>query len=151
LVADDDAFQHLYYSSLFRKNAFEGSSTAGEKQKWSVDFSFCGEQLLEKYVERSECECRQLKLIIVDYQMGEGKLNGIEVCGKLRRMGYKGPLVLRTSESEEFLREKHPEMEGEEGVITMLVSKNDAEGGKKIIDEFLSGRKREERFRSLKS
>jgi len=141
LVADDNTFQHLYYSSLFRKNTPSGSSTAIEKQKWSVDLSFCGEQLLEKYIKTSECECQQLKLIVVDYQMGKDKLNGIEVCVKLRRMGYKGPLVLRTSEPEELLREKHKEME--EGILTMLVSKNDIEGGKKIVEEFLSERKRE--------
>ena len=128
MVADDDAFQHLYYRGFFTKMSY------------FIDLSFSGEELLEKYAKiKNGCQGCQLKLVIVDYQMGDNKMNGVEVCKKLREIGYKGALVLRTSETEECLKKNHRDFDSliNQRIITTLVSKSDAKGGRKIVDEYL--------------
>jgi len=99
---------------------------------------------LERYSRVCQClgTCSGVKLIIVDYQMGQDKLNGVEVCKILRERGYKGRLILRTSESKEYLEKKHEDFGVmiRDGTIDALVSKEFIEEGKKTIFEYLLGK-----------
>jgi len=136
LVADDDAFEHLYLRTLFIKISCLSELN---HRKLTIDMSLTGEELLEKYAKIKDCECQKLKLAIIDYQMGDRKMNGVEVCLKLRDLGYKGSIILRTSETEECLRKNHKDFDCliKERIITALVSKCDSEGGRKIVNEYL--------------
>jgi len=138
LIADDDPFQHLYYKTLFSGKLPLHSKLFTPLPKYKISLYFSGEDLLEKF-NKVSAACSGVKLIIVDYQMGNEKLNGVEVCVRLRKMGYLGSLLLRTSETREYLQEKHQDFEElvREKVIDALVSKENVEEGKTIIFECL--------------
>jgi len=91
--------------------------------------------LLEKLNKVVECGCGATKLVVIDYQMGEKKMNGVETSVKVRKDGFKGYVLLRTSESEENLKKNHEDFGQllKENVINVLVNKNDASFGKKFI------------------
>jgi len=144
LVADDDSFQHLYYKILFTSKSPIPTKLFNITKKYKVSLHFSGEELLERYSRVCQClgTCSGVKLIIVDYQMGQDKLNGVEVCKILRERGYKGRLILRTSESKEYLEKKHEDFGVmiRDGTIDALVSKEFIEEGKKTIFEYLLGK-----------
>ena len=137
LVADDDMFQHFYYQKLFEGGSF--SSQCGD-----LKFQLClsGEELLDKYSQIKNCGCSKLKLVITDYYMGNGKLSGVDTSIKIRRAGYRGALLLRTSESADHLKMKHTNMEKlfEEKVIDQLVSKFDLTQSKEQIQRSLENK-----------
>lgn len=97
LVSDDDPFQELYYQTLFLKSMELNILTISDQ---NFTFLICrsGEELIENYLRSKACGCGSNALIITDFNMGRDKLNGIETASTLRKHGYKGPIVLRTSE-----------------------------------------------------
>ena len=100
LIADDDLFQHLYYHNLFRR-LFD------IQEKTIIQLYFSGEELLDRLVKIKSCGCNKLKLLIVDYNMGNNKLDGVKTCVQARKLGYKNSIVLRTSETKDYLRTRH--------------------------------------------
>lgn len=138
LVADDDAFQHLYYQSLFQKSLdFDGIYISREELR--VHLCFSGEELIKKFLEIKECSCNGLLLIITDYQMGPEKLDGVKTSIHLRDVGYVGPLILRTSETQKYLEKQHDDFCKlmELKVINDVLDKSDIQSGKETIQTFL--------------
>jgi len=138
LVADDDGFQHLYYQSLFQKSLdFDGIYISRENLRLHLCFS--GEELIKKFTEIKECGCSELLLIITDYQMGLDKLDGVKTSTYLREAGYIGPLILRTSESQEYLKEQHDDFGKliEMKIISDVLDKSDIQNGKETIQIYL--------------
>lgn len=126
LLADDDRFQAFYYQTLFQKS-LDFDHLSIDKKDFRFTMSTSGEDLLEEFKKIQACKCGFLSLIIVDYDMGRGKMTGVETILTLRKLGYKGMLILRTSETYEFLREKHPYLDDiiENKTINYLLGKND--------------------------
>jgi len=139
LVADDDTFQHLYYKGLFQK-ALKSEEMSLKSQDLCLCTCFSGEELLEKLNKITECGCGTTRLVIVDYQMGEKELNGVETCIKVRKDGYKGNVLLRTSETEISLKKSHQDLDQlfQENIIDVLVNKSDATFGKKFIQKIVA-------------
>jgi len=101
---------------------------------------FSGEELLDKLTRVVECGCKSTKLVIIDYQMGDEKLNGVETCIKVRKDGYKGHVLLRTSETEDSLKKNHKDFEQllQDNIINVLVNKSDASFGNKFIHKLVA-------------
>jgi len=111
LIADDDNFQEFYYTTLFSKS-IDFDALPIEKRNFRVKVVKSGEELLEEYNEmRFCCNCHSLAMVITDYDMGRYKKTGVATALELRRLGYRGPLMLRTSETREYLIEHHPNFE----------------------------------------
>ena len=142
LVADDDAFQHLYYQSLFTRS-INLEDTLFTKHAFRFEMFFCGEQLLETLERTQHCGCDRPALIIVDYNMGSDKLNGVQTALKIRESGYKGPIVLRTSETQEYLRTRHMNFEQilKDGRINKLMDKDNISESKEAIQKYLTQKK----------
>jgi len=106
----------------------------------SLRTCFSGEELLDKLSGVVECGCKTTKLVIIDYQMGDKKLNGVETCIKVRKDGYKGHVLLRTSETKDSLKKNHKDFEQllQENIINVLVSKSDASFGNKFIHKLVT-------------
>jgi len=138
LIADDDEFQHTYYKILFHQSLnYDGLPIT--KENIRVQLSFSGESLLDHYKGVAKCQCNNLMVVIVDYHMGDNKLNGVQVCKELRNLGFEGPLLLRTTESENFLLEKHKdflELIGNK-TINALLKKSDSKLGKEAIKSYM--------------
>jgi len=110
LIADDDPFQKFYYQTLFMKSIdFDGLSV--EKKDFRFLILSSGEELIEQYELLKECDCKNPLLIIVDYNMGQKVLDGVETLQKLRKAGYKGKTILRTSDSKIDVHQEHPELD----------------------------------------
>ena len=138
LVADDDPFQHFYYQSLFQKSLdFEGVMIS--RQELRIKFCYSGEELSQKVDAIKKCRCNNLILLITDYNMGDEKLNGISTSVKVRDIGYKGPLLLRTGDSKESLMSAHEELDSllENKTIDAVIDKGDLKGGKQLIQACL--------------
>lgn len=107
----------------------------------NIQLSFSGEELLEKLEKIKACGCEKVKLIILDYQMGDNKLNGVATAEKLRENGYKGPTLLRTSEKKEDLYERHTNFDKlvKDKVIDTIIPKNDPKLGKELIEFYYKG------------
>lgn len=138
LVADDDNFQHLYYQNLFQRS-LDFSELPISRDNLRVKMCFSGEELLEELKDILQCGCSKLMLIITDYSMGNTKLDGINTASKVREAGYEGQVLLRTSETVEFLKSKHLNLDKIVGtrIIDELVSKADFQQGKEVIQDFL--------------
>lgn len=124
-LADDDPFQGFYYQTLFQKSLdFEG--LAIEKKDFGFDLFKSGEELLKRYKSTQTCRCSRKLMIIVDYNMGKGKMNGIETALELRKIGFAGIIILRTSETDEYLKENHKDLERilERKVVNEILGKN---------------------------
>jgi len=139
IVADDDPFQHLYYQGLLQR-ALKSEESPMDSQNLSMHICFSGEELIEKMDKGSKCGCDVTKIVIVDYQMGEKKLNGVETSVKVRKDGYKGHLLLRTSETKDSLKKNHQDFDIllKEKVINVLVDKSDMTFGERFIQRLVS-------------
>jgi len=138
LVADDDSFQHMYYRIFFERTLnFDGLSVS--KEAFKLHLSFSGEELLAKLAQIKECGCKSLKLIISDYFMGNANINGVATCLKVREVGFTGPILLRTSETQEYLKTQHKNLSEilEEEVINQVISKTEVNHGKEVIRNIL--------------
>jgi len=142
LIADDDTFQHLYYNILFQKS-FNSKDLSPELKPLKVQLCFSGEELLECHIEVRKCGCKRLILMIIDYQMGKGKLNGIDTSFAVRKSGYNGFVLLRTSETQESLKFLHGNFDEilEDKIISAFVVKTDLRQGKEIIQSALKAMK----------
>jgi len=138
LLADDDRFQGFYYQTLFQQS-LDFDTLSIQKKDFRFSLSVAGEELLEEYQETKSCRCKAPLLVIVDYNMGPGKMNGIETILALRKEGYKGLIILRTSETFEFLIENHPNLNDllEAKVLNFLLGKNDHRETKNKIQSLL--------------
>ena len=138
LIADDDTFQHFYYISVF-KSSITSESTLDEDfipyEDQCVQTCFSGEDLLEVLREVQKCGCGKLKLVISDYLMGEDKLNGVQVCISIRKTGFSGAVILRTSESEKDLEVKHGNLKHliNKQTINEIMSKKDTVSCKNLM------------------
>jgi len=138
LVADDDSFQHMYYKIFFERTLnFDGLSI--NKETFKLHLSFSGEEMLAKLAQIKACGCKSLKLVISDYFMGNNNLNGVATCLKVRENGYTGPVLLRTSETQEHLNTQHENFSEllEEEVINQVLSKTEVNHGKEVIRNIL--------------
>lgn len=121
MSCDDDIFQHFVLGSLVNSEEFKQS-----KCQKKVSFYCSGESLIEEFLNfQAKCRCEGPHVIITDYHMGDGKMNGVEVALKLRSLGYKKGIVLRTSNSIESLRDEHSDIDRllERGIINCFLSK----------------------------
>ena len=134
LIADDDPFQAFYYSHLFQ-NSIIFDDLVIEKKDFQHTFFACGEELLTGYQKLLEGPM----FIITDYQMGAKKMNGVDTILALRKLGYKGAIILRTSEKQSELKENHPELEKllESQQISFLVDKSNHLKMKEIVHMLL--------------
>jgi len=106
LVSDDDHFQNFYYETLFQRS-ISWEEILGDKEGFRFEIYTSGEDLIHRYQGIQNCGCGKLALIITDYEMGYKRLNGVETIIQLRRRGYSGSVVLRTSEEKEQLMKNH--------------------------------------------
>jgi len=134
LIADDDPFQEFYYSHLFQ-NSILFDDLVVEKKDFQHTVFACGEDLLTRYQKLVEGPL----FIITDYQMGAKKMNGVDTILALRKLGYKGAIILRTSEKQSELKENHPELEEllESQQISFLVDKSNHLKMKEIVHMLL--------------
>ena len=102
LIADDDTFQHFYYQTLFQRSlGFDDNTFI------NIKLCFSGEELLGNLNKEINCGCGKLRLVVLDYFMGSDNLCGVDTALQVRSLGYKGPIVLRTSETKEYLKTRH--------------------------------------------
>ena len=131
LIADDDFFQHFYYQNLF-------CALFGSQEKTIIRLCFSGEELLDKLAKISSCGCNKLKLLIVDYNMGNKKLDGVKTCVQARRLGYKNSIVLRTSETKDYLKARHEDFNllTQNNTIDEYINKEDMHYLKEILRRY---------------
>jgi len=143
IVADDDPFQHVYYRGLLQK-ALKAEGICIESQDLCLHACSSGEELIKKMNKILKCGCHTTKLMILDYQMGEKNLNGVETSVKVRKDGYDGNLLLRTSETKDSLKKNHQNFELllKDHVINVLVNKNDMTFGENFIQKLVTAEKR---------
>mgnify|MGYP003578495853 CR=1 FL=1 len=98
-----------------------------------------GEELVTYFSEICSCPCGTLTMIITDYSMGIGKMNGVETLLAIREKGFKGPIILRTSEDREALNKLHGNFENllETKEIECLLNKQNHLETKSTIYELL--------------
>jgi len=138
LVADDDPIQDFYYINLFQKTLDFDSLTI-DKENLKVEVCRSGEELLDKYNQYKACVCGRQVMVITDYYMGEKNLNGVETTLALRMAGFKGPVVLRTSESKEALCRKHVYLSDmlKMKTIDQLINKNSVRKTKEVLENLM--------------
>ena len=146
LIADDERFQHFCYKILFEKSFKHDNSTPAKREELHINLFFDGETLLRKFNRIASCGCNGLILVIVDYSMGSGRLNGIETALRLRKAKYTGPIILRTSETEEYLQTRHHDYHSliKGKVINEKVSKDNIKHIKDVIRRYVHKQERDE-------
>lgn len=138
LISDDDPFQEFYYQNLFQCSlCFDGLNI--EKKDFRLKMFSSGEELVTYFSEICSCTCGTLTMIITDYSMGIGKMNGVETLLAIREKGFKGPIILRTSEDREALNKLHGNFENllETKEIECLLNKQNHLETKSTIYELL--------------
>ena len=138
LVADDDAFQHFYYQTLFNRSlTFDDAFMS--REDINVKLHFSGEELLESLSKIQACGCNKLMLVISDYSMGSNRLSGVETALRVRNAGYKGKVILRTSETKEDLRKNHVDFDNlfSTNIINVMVPKDNLKLSKQIIQKLI--------------
>jgi len=138
LVADDDPFQSFFYETLFLQSiSWEEILESKESVKFEIFTS--GEELIQKYQRMQACGCGKIALVISDYNMGYRRLSGVDTILALRKKGYTGPVVLRTSEDKDYLMSEHPNFEEmlENEVITNYVKKQSFKEAKEVITNLI--------------
>jgi len=138
LISDDDPFQEFYYQNLFQRSlCFDGLNI--DKKDFRLKMFSSGEDMVSHFSEISSCACGTLTMIITDYSMGIGKMNGVETLQAIREKGFKGPIILRTSEGREALNKLHVNFEEmlENKEIECLLDKKNHLETKSTIYELL--------------
>jgi len=138
LISDDDPFQAFYYQTLFQRS-LDFKNMPIQKEDFRIKIFKSGEELLSAFLQSKLCGCQAPLLVISDYSMGSNKLNGVDTILKLRGFGYKGHVILRTSETEEDLRKKQKKMDGflEEKAVNCLLEKANHRKTKDTIEKIL--------------
>ena len=138
LVADDDSFQGFFYETLLLRSInWEDILEGGESLQYELFPS--GEELIQRWQRVKACGCGKTALIISDYSMQRNKMNGVETILALREKGYEGPVILRTSEDQDFLLRNHPEFLDllNSGVISRYVKKQSFKEAKEVIPKLI--------------
>jgi len=138
LVSDDDPFQNFYYETLF-KNSIKWQEILGTNENFRFELFPTGETLLARFDKIKSCKCGRTVLVITDYNMGLKKLNGVQTVSALRKAGFAGSIILRTSEEKEDLYKAHPnlsEMLMSE-TISCFVEKNNLKKAKDAIQNLV--------------
>jgi hypothetical protein len=109
------------------------------KRDFKLSLHLSGEDLLTKYQELKACKCSNPVLVISDYSMGSKHMNGVSTAAKLRKAGYQGPLLLRSSETKENLTKEHSDFDKllKEGILDNFLDKSDFAGLKEFVQESL--------------
>jgi len=83
--------------------------------------------------------CRQPALVITDLHMGANKLDGVETAIQLRKIGYNGPILLRSSDSREEIEKIHPNFEElmKDGTINSYLNKTFLVSFKEVVENYL--------------
>jgi len=139
IIADDDPFQHFYYQSFFQKTVdLDGFNITKEDLK--IELCQSGEELIERCEKVAKCDCGSLVLVITDYNMGIDKINGVETAINVRKVGYNGSVILRTSETKEYLKEKHQDFDDLliDETVDAYVEKEDLKKVKDIVKECMA-------------
>ncbi len=141
LIADDDSFQAFYYQTIFQRS-MDFDSFAVKKEDFRLGMYKSGEELLEAYRKVKLCGCGSVLLVITDFNMGEKNLNGVQLVSAVRKLDYKGPVVLRTSEKPVDLAKEKINVEEllEKKTLNSYVEKANHAMTKEIIGEFLKKR-----------
>ncbi len=141
LVCDDDHFQNFYYETLFQRS-ISWQEILGNKEGFRFEIYTSGEELIQRYQSIKGCGCGKPVLIITDYEMGQKRLNGVETIVQLRKRGYDGALVLRTSEDKEQLMKKHANFEDmlESEFINSYLNKQSFKEAKETIQHLVKMR-----------
>jgi len=134
LVSDDDPFQNFYYETLFQRS-ISWENILEQNESFRFELFTSGEALLQRFQEINACGCGKTMLAITDYNMGEKRLNGVQTVRLLRKAGFIGSVVLRTSEEREDLTRVHPELTHmlNSEIITSYVEKNNFRKAKDVI------------------
>ena len=113
------------------------------KSPFRVEVCSSGEELLKKYQTIKACDYDCSFFIIVDYSMGKDNLDGVETVLALRKNGYKGTIVMRTSDKKEDLILKHPEFDRylQTNVISYLLDKSDHTGTREVLQYLIRSTK----------
>jgi len=138
LAADDDPLQNFFYESLFQRS-ISWEETIGTKESLRFELFENGEDLLKRFEQIQQCDCGKTVLILSDHNMGLKNLNGIEVIQILRKNGFSGSAVLRTSEEEKDLAQQYREFSEmlEQSVITSYINKQNIKGTKEVIQKLI--------------
>jgi len=117
-------------------------SFAVKKEDFRLGMYKSGEELLEAYRKVKLCGCGSVLLVITDFNMGEKNLNGVQLVSAVRKLDYKGPVVLRTSEKPVDLAKEKINVEEllEKKTLNSYVEKANHAMTKEIIGEFLKKR-----------
>lgn len=137
MVCDDDPFQHLYYESFFEKKTLSSSDLSINPQKIKLDLSYSGTELLMRFTETSRASVRHPKIVITDLDMGSDQISGIDTAQKLRAAGYKGTIIMRSSEPESSFMSLYSDLI-KNGVIDFYSEKSNFAGFKEIMNKFFS-------------
>jgi len=138
LISDDDPFQAFYYQTLFQRS-LDFKNLSIQKENFRIKIFKSGEDLLNGFLQSKLCSCQAPLLVISDYSMGPNKLNGVDTISKLRSFGYKGQVILRTSETEESLRKHQKNLGGflQDKTVNCLLEKSDHRKTKETIETIL--------------
>jgi len=133
IVADDDSFQRMYYTNLFKKS-LNFDELGMKASEFKLEVCASGEELVERALPMLKCSCKKLIAVITDYSMGEKRYTGYKTAEKLRQAGCQKPILLRTSENKNELNQAHPDLER---VIDAVIDKGNKNGGKETVMKFL--------------
>lgn len=84
-VADDENIILNYYKDLFR--SYREENAGGGEQEFEVSFYHSGEELL-----KSE-DVGKLDVLLLDYYMGERRMNGIETAAAVRQQNQNVKII----------------------------------------------------------
>jgi len=138
LIADDDPFQKFYYQALFARS-LDFDLLPLNREEMKIYICSSGEELISQYQKQKNCKCGGKMLVITDYDMGSKNLNGIETIICLRKEGYHGSIILRTSEKKEVLRKLHENFGDmlDSKMIDCFLNKEHSRDTKEMIQNYL--------------
>jgi len=139
LICDDDTFQHLFYQNFFDKIA-NYDNLSIPKNEFHYDISYSGNELIMKYQKMQKEGIKDPPLVITDYYMGKTNLTGVSTAIELRKIGYKGHIILRTSETREEIIKNNPNFQKllDEETINCLLDKSNLSASKDILQSYLN-------------
>lgn len=131
LCCDDDSFQHFVLRKLLE-------SLGSQKLQEASDIQFfnCGEDLITEFLKlKQNCQCGGPRLIITDFNMGNGNLTGLQVVHKLRSLGYRNPIIVRTSNNLRSLTDLDDEFDEKKDnqPVTLYLSKKNLKHQKEVL------------------
>lgn len=138
LVCDDDSFQHVFYVNFFSK-MIDKKKLSKPIKDYKLSLHMSGEDLIEAFKRLKECYCPRPSLVITDYNMGSDKMSGVTTAIELRKAGYDGPILLRTSEDKSGILLQHADFDDllKEGALNNFLDKSDLKSLKEFVQNCL--------------